>query len=161
MSKLMVDAGDLEGTLQLGRRLGAALAVGHVVGLVGPLGSGKTTLVKGIAEGAGVNDLRQVNSPTFVIVNQYETNPGTTPLRIYHIDTYRLRGGADLEALGFDEMCTQGAAVIEWAERVQDLLPRDRLTITIEPLDGRRRRFYCETAGPSSRVLLAALPAGG
>ncbi len=154
---ITIEAENLEATLRLGRRLGAALQPGHVVGLVGPLGSGKTTLVKGIADGAGVGDLRHVNSPTFVIVNEYEAKARAETLRLYHIDTYRLGGSGDLEALGFDEMCLAGAVVIEWAERVEDLLPDDRLTVTIEPVDANRRRFHCRAEGAIGRGLLAAL----
>lgn len=157
MHTLALDIENLEATLEIGRRLGFALEAGHVVGLIGPLGSGKTTLVKGVAEGAGVRDLRLVNSPTFVIINQYEGLGRRPPLPIHHVDTYRLGGSEDLEALGFEELCVDGAVVIEWAERVCDLLPADVLTITIEPIDENRRRFHCRCGGPASAVLLATL----
>lgn len=157
---LVLDASDLDATRRIGVGLGAALRPGYVVALIGPLGSGKTTLVKAVAEGAGVADQRQVNSPTFVIVNEYEGTAGPPielPLRIYHIDAYRLRGGADLEALGFDEMCANGAVLIEWADRVADVLPDDHLTVTIEPTGDTQRRFRCSAGGPDSRALLPAL----
>ena len=157
MSSVTINIDNLEETLRVGRRLGAALQVGHVIGLIGPLGSGKTTLVKGMADGAGVKDLRLVNSPTFVIINEYEVWDRKPPLHIHHIDTYRLHGSRDLEALGFEELCGDGAVVIEWAERVSDLLPSDALTITIEPVDENRRRFHCRCGGVASAVLLAAL----
>ena len=159
MGTITIDIANLEGTLAVGRQLGSALADGHVIGLIGPLGSGKTTLVKGLAAGAGVADLRLVNSPTFVIVNEYEARAGAgPPLRIYHVDTYRLGGSDNLEALGFDEMCASGAVVIEWADRVANLLPADVLTVTIEPIDADRRRFHCWASGPTALGLLAALP---
>ncbi|HPU31705.1 MAG TPA: tRNA (adenosine(37)-N6)-threonylcarbamoyltransferase complex ATPase subunit type 1 TsaE [Phycisphaerae bacterium] len=167
---MILESNNLEATHDIGRRLGAALIVGDVVALVGPLGAGKTALVRGIAEGAGVPDSREVNSPTFVIVNEYEApppgrsespqhgpGPGSAALRLYHIDTYRLRNWTDLDALGFDEMLAQGAALIEWADRVEPLLPEDRLTITLEPIDDTRRRFHCHAGGPRSQALLAAL----
>jgi len=75
MEELIINVENMEVTDRIGRRLGRVLTVGHVIGLIGPLGSGKTTLVKSIAAGAEVKDLRQVNSPTFVIVNEYETHP--------------------------------------------------------------------------------------
>jgi len=150
-----LDIEDLDATDRVGRQLGSALRCGHVVALVGPLGSGKTTLVKSMALGAGVADRRQVNSPTFVIVNEYEAGGPAGVLRLYHVDAYRLRGSDDLEALGFDEMLTLGAVVVEWADKVADLLPADRLTITIEPIDEKRRRFHCTAGGPTARDLLA------
>ena len=156
-SSITIDIADLDATHRIGRRLGSALRAGHVVALVGPLGSGKTTLVKAIAAGAGVADPRQVNSPTFVIVNEYETGGTPASPRLYHVDAYRLRGGGDLEALGFDEMCTQGPVLIEWADRVADLLPADRFTINIEPIDERRRRFHCTAEGRTAQNLIACL----
>lgn len=161
MSREAVTIGidNLEATDRFGRRLGAALRRGHVVALIGPLGSGKTTLVKGIADGAGVGDLRQVNSPTFVIVNEYEAGRTPPGLRLYHVDAYRLRGSRDLEAIGFDEMCAAGAVVVEWADKVADALPADRLTINLEPIDENRRRFHCTADGPAAQSLLAALAA--
>jgi tRNA threonylcarbamoyladenosine biosynthesis protein TsaE len=155
MNERTIDVAGLDVTQRIGRRLGAALRIGDVVALIGPLGSGKTTLVKGVAAGAGVADSRQVNSPTFVIVNEYETSLSPTP-RLFHIDAYRLRGGGDLELLGFEEMLSFGAVLIEWADRVADVLPADRLTITIEPVDENRRQFHC-TAGGSAGYLLDKL----
>lgn len=154
---MIIESHSLEMTHAIGRRLGAAVAVGDVIALVGPLGAGKTALVRGIAEGAGVPDPREVNSPTFVIVNEYESAPGRPPLRLYHIDTYRLRHGGDLDALGFDEMLAAGAALIEWADRVADLLPPDHLTVTLEPVDDHTRRLNCAASGRRSAILLNAL----
>lgn len=153
----IIESNSLTATHEIGLRLGANLAPGDVVAMIGPLGAGKTTLAKGIAAGAGVPDEREVNSPTFVIVNEYEAADPLHPLRLYHIDTYRLRHGGDLEAIGFDEMLVQGALLIEWADRVEDLLPPDRLTLTIEPIDDARRRIHLSAGGPRSERLLAGL----
>lgn len=152
MNQRTINIADVEATRRLGRRLGSALQAGDLVALIGPLGSGKTTLVKGIAAGAGVADSRQVNSPTFVIVNEYETSLSPAP-RVFHIDAYRLRGGGDLESLGFDEMLSLGAVLIEWADRVQDILPSSRLEIVIEPVDENRRRFLCRASGSAAGLL--------
>ncbi len=88
-------------TIQLGRRIGEALKGGEVIALIGPLGSGKTHLIKGIAEGAGATDANRVSSPTFVIVNEYLSTSAL--LDVYHIDAYRIQSIAEFEMLGFDE----------------------------------------------------------
>ncbi len=152
----MIEVDDAPGTDRLGRCLGSALRRGDVVALVGPLGAGKTTLVRSIAAGAGVPDPRAVNSPTFVIVNEYLARPGGAEnLRIYHADSYRLHDGRDLEALGFDEMCALGAVLIEWADRVEEILPPDRLTVRIEPVGPTARRFHLQAGGAAGRLLEA------
>ena len=153
----------VEDTLAIGRAIGSVLSSGDVVGLVGPLGAGKTHLVKGLAAGLGVSDARQVNSPTFVIVNEYEARGGGGEgggdrggLRIFHIDAYRLRGGEDLAALGFEEMVERGAVVIEWADKVLDLMPEDAVVIEMEPTGPSERRLTSQV-GVSGRSLVEAL----
>jgi tRNA threonylcarbamoyladenosine biosynthesis protein TsaE len=105
-------------TVEFGRSIGSQLKGGEVIGICGPLGSGKTHLIKGIAAGAGARDSKQVNSPTFVIVNEYEGRLG-----IYHIDAYRLNSIAEFEMLGFDEYCRpQSVVLIEWADKIESAL---------------------------------------
>lgn len=107
-----------EETVALGRTLGRQLKGGEIIAIVGPLGSGKTHLIKGIAMGAGALDSNTVNSPTFVIVNQYEGR-----LDIYHIDAYRLDSIAEFESLGFDDLCyPESVVLIEWADKVEAAL---------------------------------------
>jgi tRNA threonylcarbamoyladenosine biosynthesis protein TsaE len=107
-----------EETVDLGRRIGSQLKGGEVIGVCGLLGSGKTHLIKGIAAGAGAEDSRRVNSPTFVMVNEYAGR-----LDIYHIDAYRLNSVAEFEMLGFDEFCYQESVVlIEWADKIESAL---------------------------------------
>ena len=107
-----------EETIEFGRRLGRQLRGGEVVALCGPLGSGKTHLIKGIAAGAGAKDQRDVNSPTFVIVNEYQGR-----LDIYHVDAYRLHSIYEFEMLGFDEFCyPQSVVLIEWADKIESVL---------------------------------------
>jgi len=104
-----------EQTVELGRRIGSQLRGGEVFAIYGPLGSGKTRLIKGVATGAGAEDLRNVTSPTFVIVNQYEGR-----FDIYHIDAYRLDSLAEFEMLGFDDFCyPQSVVLIEWADKIE------------------------------------------
>ncbi len=130
-------------TLELGEALGRSLVGGLVVGLVGPLGAGKTQLVKGIALGNGVEDVRQVTSPTFTLVHEY---PGR--LALHHIDAYRLSGPQELAALGFDELIQPDAAVVvEWADRVQSLIPPDALCVTISPTGEQHRSLAFEPGG--------------
>jgi len=105
-------------TIELGLRLGSRLRGGEVIALCGPLGSGKTHLIKGIAAGAGAADQTHINSPTFVIVNEY-----TGRLDIYHIDAYRLETVSQFEALGFDDFCyPQSVVLIEWADKIDSAL---------------------------------------
>lgn len=109
-------------TQALGRRLVRALPVPSFVALYGDLGAGKTALVRGMGEEAGTAEVR---SPTFTIVHEYETSP-----RLIHFDAYRLSDADELFAIGFEEYLTQNAIlVLEWAERVPEALPQERLEI--------------------------------
>jgi len=108
----------VEETVELGRRLGSQLKGGEVIGICGLLGSGKTHLIKGVAAGAGAEDGRRVNSPTFVIVNEYAGR-----LDIYHVDAYRLNSIAEFEMIGFDDYCRpQSVVLIEWADKIESAL---------------------------------------
>ena len=105
-------------TTKFGHKLGSRLKGGEVIALCGPLGSGKTHLVKGIAAGAAGAEQAHVNSPTFVIVNEYAGR-----LDIYHIDAYRLEAVSEFEALGFDDFCyPQSVVLIEWADKIESAL---------------------------------------
>jgi len=107
-----------EETIEVGQKIGSQLKGGEVVALCGQLGSGKTHLIKGIAAGVGAKDSRSVNSPTFVIVNEY-----TGRLDIYHVDAYRLNSIDEFEMIGFDDFCYPGSVVlIEWADKVEAAL---------------------------------------
>lgn len=115
-------------TIACGRKLARRLAPGTVVALTGDLGSGKTTLVKGIASGLGVRDRRQVHSPTFVIFHIYK---GRFPL--YHFDLYRLEKESDLDAIGIDEFLSDPSAVsvIEWADRIPSVFKRSKVRVDL------------------------------
>ena len=116
MAKFISDSP--EQTIDIGRKIGERLKGGEVICLIGPLGAGKTHLVKGIAAGVGAKDAQRVNSPTFVIVNEYFGR-----LEIYHIDAYRIEKASDFEMLGFDDFLHPGAVVvIEWANKVHEVL---------------------------------------
>ena len=114
-----------ERTRAIGRAIGEAAAPGTVVALIGDLGAGKTQLAKGVAEGLGVASV--VNSPTFVLMNEHSGR-----LRMYHSDAYRLEDPEDAMAAGLiDERQADGVVVIEWADRIRDWLPADRLEIAM------------------------------
>ena len=116
-----VTSNSVEETISLGEKIGSQLKGGEVIALIGPLGSGKTRLIKGIAAGAGAEDAQRVTSPTFVIMNEYAASDGR--LVIYHIDAYRLESAKQLEMIGFDELCSPSSVVlIEWADKVATIL---------------------------------------
>ena len=126
-----------EETARFGMRLASLLKAGDVVALYGELGSGKTTLVRGIARGLGVKEERMVTSPTFVLLNIY---PGRMPL--YHIDLYRLKGASDLYDLGFEEyFFGEGVCVVEWAEKAEALLPSSAIRIELTTIDEHTREL--------------------
>ena len=114
----------------LGRVLAKALPDGTVVALLGTLGAGKTRLVQAIAQASGV-DREEVGSPTFVLIKEYQG--ASRP--IYHFDAYRLRDVSDFLELGPDEYFdSDGLSFVEWADRVEDVLPSDRFEISIVPV---------------------------
>src|SRR5512138_3977023 len=113
-------------TRRLGERLGRALAVGDVLALIGPLGSGKTTFAQGLARGLDVPPERHVASPTFALVNEH---PGRVPL--VHADLYRIEHERELAELGLIDAFDRAAVAIEWLDRFPDAAPADRLEIGI------------------------------
>ena len=124
---------DLPALEEWGRCLGAEAFPGLVVALTGPLGAGKTTLVRAIVDGAGGNPAA-VTSPTFVLVQEYE---GRFP--IAHLDVYRLKSPQEYLDLGVEEIIPESLLLVEWADRVKDMLPPDRLDITLTPVSESKR----------------------
>lgn len=116
---------NVEETTKIGEQLGRLLNMGNIICLSGDLGAGKTAFTKGIAKGLGVGDY--VTSPTYTIINEYQ---GRLPL--YHFDVYRLNDVEEMYELGYEEyFFGDGVVVLEWADIVRDIIPRDRLWITI------------------------------
>lgn len=150
----VLDFPDPAATSRFGHALGERLFRGAVVALVGTLGAGKTHLVRAIAEGAGVPDACLVTSPTFVLLQEYF---GRLPL--YHFDVYRLPSEAAFADLGIEEyLDSDGACLIEWADRVPNCLPADHLVVRLEMTGPTARRATLLAAGPRHQLLLAALP---
>ena len=118
----MITSQSAADTIQLGRQLAATLRPGAVLALTGDLGAGKTCLVKGLAAGLGIT--QNVTSPTFTIIHEY--HGGQLPL--YHIDLYRLDTVQQTFDIGIEDyLNSDGATVIEWAERIESLLPANTI----------------------------------
>jgi len=131
MNKYEIKTNAVEETARLAARLAVLLRPGDVITLEGDLGAGKTAFTKGIANGLGVK--RTVSSPTFTIIKEYE---GELPL--YHMDVYRLEHSE--EDIGFTEYFNgEGITVVEWAQFIEDFLPKERLNIHISYLDEQTR----------------------
>ena len=118
-------------TVKLGKAIGRLLGPGQVVALIGDLGAGKTTFTKGLSSGLGVKDLSTVRSPSFVLIREYE---GRIP--VYHFDLYRLDNLDQVEGLGYEEyFYGQGLTIIEWADKIKDLLPEEYLIVELSLAD--------------------------
>lgn len=119
----------VEETEKLGHEIGKLAQSGDIICLIGDLGTGKTHLSKGIARGLQVHD--HITSPTFTIVNEYEGR-----LKLYHFDVYRVNDPDEIAAIGFDEyIFGNGVSIIEWANYIEELIPEESLTITIEKIN--------------------------
>ena len=150
MLTLTVAISDLAATEAFGRRLGGLLFPGAVVALNGQLGAGKTHLTRAVAEGLGVRNPAAVASPTFGLIHEY---PARLP--VYHFDAYRLSGPREFAELGVDEyFAGDGVCLVEWADRVAEVLPADHLRIDIEVLGEFARRFTLTATGPGHERLL-------
>jgi len=135
---------DHEATQELGRALGEALGPGDLLALVGPLGAGKTTLVQGLADALDLPPDVPVQSPTFTVCNEYPTR-----VPLLHVDLYRLEGLDEAEDIGLVERFADGLtlSVVEWADRVPDLIPAHALWLRLEHVDSGRRVTLAEGGG--------------
>jgi len=128
-------------TRRLGMRLAAWLNPGDVLAIIGDLGSGKTRWVQGVCQGLGVTD--PVISPTFTLINEYQGR-----WAVYHIDLYRLTDVIETMTFGLDDyLYGSGICLIEWADRVKELLPPDHLTIELYYLEETKRRVVLRPQG--------------
>ena len=136
-------------TRRFGMRLGRMLQNGDILCFSGDLGSGKTTFIQGIAQGWGSVD--QVTSPTFVLVNEYYRMDGST---LFHMDAYRIDSTLEAEELDIDRMLHQGVLVVEWAERIDSVLPKERLTIKMAWVADEQRSLVMVPYGERYQTLL-------
>ena len=123
-------------TIEFGKKMASHLKKGDVLVLTGDLGSGKTKLTEGILTFFGLEN--EISSPTFTIVNEYET----PDFPIYHFDVYRLENSDEFLAIGGDEYFEKGVSIIEWGERIEDVLPEKYVKISFErDLENENRRI--------------------
>lgn len=142
MNEFIFEATDERATAALGTALAEVLPPGTTVSLCGTLGAGKTRLVQAITEATGV-DRRDVLSPTFVLIQEYHGTP-----TVYHIDAYRLRDDDEFLALGVEEYFDgDGLVLVEWADRVEGCLPRDRVEVHIDVTGPDARQFRVVAVG--------------
>jgi len=124
-----------EETKRLGDKLARMLSPGDVVAFFGSLGSGKTTLIQGICRGLGVKGY--VRSPCFVIINEY-----IGKLKVYHFDLFRLDNKEELFGLGYEEyFFGNGVCLVEWAEKAEELLPKERIEINLKIISEKKREI--------------------
>ena len=124
---MIIETRSPEETFALGEKIGRQAQKGQVYTLTGDLGTGKTVFTQGVAAGLGIRE--PVNSPTFTIVQVYEE--GRLPF--YHFDVYRIGDIEEMEEIGYDDyFFGEGICLIEWAELIQEILPEDRISITIQ-----------------------------
>jgi len=139
-------------TQEIAARLARELQPGTIIALHGQLGSGKTAFVRGLVQGMG-GEAADVSSPTFVIVQSYDTARGD----FIHMDAYRVRCDHDLETIGWDELIAskRGVLVVEWAERIATHLPKDFIAVTMEHIVGEpaQRRITISRSKPQSPMM--------
>jgi tRNA threonylcarbamoyladenosine biosynthesis protein TsaE len=129
-----------EETMLIGEKLAKTLKPGDMIALSGDLGSGKTTFTKGIGKGLGVKDSKRINSPTFVLIKEYN---GKVPL--YHLDLYRLDDLKEIENLAIEEyIYGNGITVIEWAEKMKYLLPEKYILVKFKVKGDNKREVLVE-----------------
>ena len=145
----ILDAGTLEcisrsadQTRRYGMRLGSLLRPGDLIAFSGDLGAGKTTFINGVAKGWGSVD--PVTSPTFVLVNEYYRPDGGV---MFHMDAYRIGSIWEAEELDFERMLQSGPMLIEWAERIETILPKERIWVNMQYISDETRNFTMKGNG--------------
>lgn len=145
-TKIEIISESAEQTWKIAHFIGEKLREGDVLALSGELGSGKTCFTGGLARGLGVDEKYQITSPTFTLINEYPAR-----CKLYHFDVYRLNSYSEFEDLGYEEyFCSDGIVVIEWAEKIVQILPANTFFISFKYLDENRRKIIIK--GSKSRL---------
>jgi tRNA threonylcarbamoyladenosine biosynthesis protein TsaE len=153
VSRLQITTGSSFETEELGVNIGSLLQPGSFLALRGTLGGGKTCLTRGVVASLAPQSAHLVASPTYAIMNCY---PGNTP--VYHFDFYRLTGDDDIVELGFEEFFYgDGVCIVEWSERLAELLPADVLTLLFEYAGEDQRLITITSSGQKSDNVLEQL----
>ncbi len=133
-------------TSAFARSIGEKLQEGDILALSGELGSGKTCFTGGLARGLGVSENYQITSPTFTLINEYPAK-----YKLYHFDVYRLTDYSDMEDLGYEEyFAGKGVVVIEWAEKIAQIIPQTAIFINFEYIDDNKRKITIK--GPQHKL---------
>jgi tRNA threonylcarbamoyladenosine biosynthesis protein TsaE len=144
-----------EETIGLGQRLGALLGLGDVVALTGTLGSGKTCFTKGLALGLGVPPDTVITSASFALVNEYQGR-----CRFFHMDLYRLTGPMEFASAGLEEFLFDGGvAAVEWADRVPEALPEQRIDVEFAIINDHRRQITLSGRHPRAVEMINSIAA--
>ena len=129
-------------TIEVGRKLAKLLKPPQLLILRGDLGTGKTTLVKGIAQALDAAEADEVTSPTFTLIHEYDGTRNGKPIKLFHLDVYRLEGERQLESLGLDELLTDDALVlVEWGEKFKTIRKKATGEIAISSEGGDARKI--------------------
>jgi tRNA threonylcarbamoyladenosine biosynthesis protein TsaE len=156
-SHVTLISGNPEETFLIGMTIGENLDVSDVVALVGELGTGKTCLTQGIAQGIGVPEGNRITSPSFTLINEYQGR-----MILYHFDLYRLTGIRDIEDMGYEDyLFGEGVSVIEWADKIKDYLPDQTLFISFKYLDENKRKILISGDKRKVAKISNALKKGG
>ena len=127
LKEMIIETNSAEETFALGKALGEKASPGQIYTLDGDLGTGKTVFTQGVAAGLGITEA--ISSPTFTIIQEYDT--GRLPL--YHFDVYRLGDVDEMDEIGYEDyFYGEGICLIEWSERIREILPEHPIQITIE-----------------------------
>lgn len=141
--KILLESHSMNETVRLGRKIGKNLKAGDLVALTGELGAGKTTLVKGIVEGLGVPKRQGVVSPTFILIHEYQGRE-----KVFHMDWYRLKTVRGADELLAEECFSSGAVnLVEWAEKGGEILPKERIHITLRHKSALKRKIEISATG--------------
>jgi len=131
-----------EETINAGREIAKLLTPPKFIILRGDLGAGKTTLVKGVAEALDAADADEVTSPTFTLIHEYEGTRNNQPVKLYHIDLYRIESERQLETLGLDEVCgVDCITLVEWGEKFPSVVKRSNGEIVMISTGGDSRKI--------------------